>query len=431
MGAVSGRTPDAGSIRQAEILEAKELAIAETETAQQTEQAEDLLATQDSTVNPLSSSFSQAQKALKEQRLSPPSKAEQKEQAKKVLVKEDAEKQAFLFEKEHPEMKKEVLSLLLKQAVACKDKDELLKLLSQFYPDPMLADEALDYLLLVAQGPFKEIVEQTKTALGELHGKEITAGKNISAEVQEYSRLGLGEPTKLRTLYQDITGTQREPLALFVELMDRYKYKEMRTVLAYLFHAIGADLKMGPSIQPGLLNALLKEVRSLQAGLGMQKFFMKRMKLLEFLFAKNGLPLPPELTFESLTRQFISLLQERYPSPDKVLQLAQKLGIGKETLAKIYTLCQMRDGVREIALHIFYKSVQHRDEVYTSILDALETLEEQYDSEVSEDEQEDTESDIPQDQTKKEEAALEEKPVSSEEKIAQTDLPREPIAVES
>ena len=43
---------------------------------------------------------------------------------------------------------------------------------------------------------------------------------------------------------------------------------------------------------------------------------------------------------------------------------------------------QMRDAVREVALHQFYRSVQHRDEVYKAILDCLEQLEEELDDQL-------------------------------------------------
>ena len=269
--------------------------------------------------------------------------------------------------------------MLLDKVKGCRDKDELLKLIEQFYPDPTLADEALDFLLATTVGDLKEIVRQAKDQLNATRGREIQSGKNINEEVQRFVTLGLGAPSKLRDLYRDITGNPREPIALFLELGDRFTYKEMRKVLAYLFHALGSDLKsQGPSIPPGMLHTLLKEVRNLQAGLGVLNFFRNRMRLITFLFQRNDIPLPPEMNFETMSRQFVSLLQERYPAPDKVLQLAKKLGIS-ETLAKIIVFSQMRDGVREIALNQFYRSLQHRDEIYKSILDCLEQLEEELD----------------------------------------------------
>lgn len=374
--------PDAAEIAAAAIREEKLAAEAEEEIGLQEETQDHLREVFDETANPLSAAFAAKQKDLKEQPIRV-YKMEKGEELRKVLPERDVKEQASKFEKRNPELKASILVLLLEKAKGCRDKDELLKLIEQFYPDPTLADEALDFLLATTVGELKEIVQQAKDALNASRGREIQAGKNISEEVQKFVSLGLGAPSKLRDLYRDITGNPRDPIALFLELGDRFSYKEMRKVLAYLFHALGSDLKsQGPSIPPGLLHTLLTEVRNLQAGLGVLHFFRNRMRLITFLFQRNDLPLPPELNFETLSRQFVSLIQERYPSPDKVLQLAQKLGISKETLAKIIIFSQMRDAVREIALHQFYRSLQHRDEIYKAILECLEQLEEELDEEL-------------------------------------------------
>jgi type III secretion protein W len=42
----------------------------------------------------------------------------------------------------------------------------------------------------------------------------------------------------------------------------------------------------------------------------------------------------------------------------------------------------MRDAVREIALNQFYRSLQHRDEIFKAILECLEQLEEELDEQL-------------------------------------------------
>ena len=369
-------TPEAAAEK---ILAGKEAKIARLEIAQQAQTAEALQNIHEEATNPLANYFKQKSKNLKDHKISIP-KEERAEEKQKVLPEREVKDQASKFEKRNPEFKSQILQLLLAKVKDCHDKDELLKILEEFYPDPTVADEALDFLLATTKGELKEIVQQAKEQLHQQKGREIEAGKNIGEQVQQYVELGLGTPSKLRDLYRDLTGNPRDPVALFLELGDRFNYKEMRKVLSYLFHAMGADLKsQGPSIPPGLLHRLLTEVRNLQAGLGIMRFFKGRMKLIAFLFQRNGLEMPPDLNFESMSKAFVSLLQERYPSPEKVLQLAQKLGVGKEILAEIILFSQMRDAVREIAFYHFYRSLQHRDEIYKAILEALEQLEEELD----------------------------------------------------
>ncbi|MBS0638184.1 MAG: hypothetical protein JSS12_11800, partial [Verrucomicrobia bacterium] len=127
-----------------------------------------------------------------------------------------------------------------------------------------------------------------------------------------------------------------------------------------------------------------------QAVLGVYQFFKARTKLIGFLFEREGMEMPKNLNFELLAKQFVMLLQERYPSGDKVLQMAGKLGIDKWILAKIIVFSQLRDAIREVALNQLYRSVQHRDELYAAILEALESLEEELDEyrEIEEEERE-------------------------------------------
>lgn len=397
-----GLTPDAlkqSRIAQQSDIEAERLymkgeqAIAQAETAMQVETAESLLNVFEEAVNPLAGKFADDEKNIKERRINT-NRVQKKDESPLTGSKKEIQDEASKFEKKNPELKAQILLLLLDKAKNCRDKEELLKLLSEFYTDPSVADDALDFLLATTKGSLKEIVQQAKDAFNAEKGREIRAGKNISEEVLKYSKMGLEVPTKLRDLYRDITGNPREPIALFLELGDKFSYKELRKVLAYLFHSLGADLKsQGPSIPPGMLHRLLTEVRNLQAGLGILHFFKNRMRLVEYLFEKNGFDLPKSVTFEGMSRQFITLLQERYPSPEKVQAMAQKLGVSGHVMAKIILLSQMRDAVREIAFYQFYRSTQHRDEIQKAIMDALEELEEELDELLEKEYEEDEEDD--------------------------------------
>lgn len=409
-------TPTTGSaeVIAKEIYAEKETEIAQAETAEQVETAENILEEQVTDIAGLfGAKYAQEQKNIKDRPIRLQKVEKPEELHRKVLPERDVKDQATKFEKRNPELKSSILIVLLGKAKDCRTKEELLTLLNEFYPDATLADEALDFLLATTLGDLKEIVKQAKAELAITRGRELKAGKNISEEVQKYVTLGLGTPSKLRDLYKDITGNPREPISLFLELGDRFNYKEMRKVLAYLFHALGSDLKSGgPSIPPGMLHRLLSEVRNLQAGLGILQFFKGRMHLISYLFQKNDLQMPPDLTFESISKQFVLLLQERYPTAEKVLQLAQRLGIDTEVLAKIIVFSQMRDGVREIALYHFYRSLQHRDEIYKAILECLEGLEEELDELLEgEYEEEDTEG-----EKKKKKKEQEEEPDTEEEK---------------
>ena len=86
-----------------------------------------------------------------------------------------------------------------------------------------------------------------------------------------------------------------------------------------------------------------------------------------------GEQLPPHLNSELMGKTFFALIEERYPSAEKVLQISSKLGV--ETIsAKIILLSVMRDAVKQVSPKL-YRSIQHRDDLYTAIIAALEELE--------------------------------------------------------
>lgn len=374
-----------------QIFEKAELEVAQQETAQQVETAESLRQDLEEAVNPLASRYLTKQKSIPDnkQRLK---KAELAQLEKRLAPIEEIKESASKFSKQNPELKPQILMLLLEKLKDAKTKEDVLTLLEQFYPDPTTADDVLRFLLETTVGDLKKIVEEAREEHLARHSREIKAGQNIAAEVAKYTGEGLGAPKSLRDMYRDITGNPREPLSLFQELSDRFQYKELRKVLAFLFHSLGADLKsQGPSIPPGLLSRLLAEVRSLQAILGVYQFFRNRMKLINYLFKRDGIEVPKSLTFEMLSKQFVSLLQERYPTQDKVLQTASKLGIEKWLLAKIIVFSQLRDAIREVALNQMYRSLQHRDELYNAIIELLEALEDELDELIDKEEVEEDE----------------------------------------
>src|SRR5206468_462134 len=126
----------------------------------------------------------------------------------------------------------------------------------------------------------------------------------------------------------------------------KYAFKELKKVVDFLLHSLGADMKSkGPSISRAFLQRLFTETRSLQAILGVYRFFKGRMRLMESMFDRQGMKMPSQLSFELMAKQFMGLCAERYPSANKVKDTAVKLGLEKWILAKIIALSQFRDAV--------------------------------------------------------------------------------------
>jgi type III secretion protein W len=293
----------------------------------------------------------------------------------------EIEEAAAKFQKSHSELNDKTLLFLRGRLKTTDSPEDILKKVLDVYPDYTLADEALDFLQKTSTGALAFLIGEAKQLLNKDYSREIKAGKNIKKQALEFSEKGLGSPTALRDLYREITGQPKEPKDLFDELTEKYPFKKLRIVIHFLLHSLGADVKSkGPSISRPELVKLIDDTKTLQGILGVYRFFASRMNLIQSAFSREHLNLSDRLTFDFLSKQFMTLLSERYISPEKVLQLSRSLGVSDNLVAQIILFTQMRDAVRQIAPRL-YKSDKQKDELLLSIIEALEDLEEEEEKE--------------------------------------------------
>ncbi|GAB4186715.1 MAG: hypothetical protein Tsb0015_04770 [Simkaniaceae bacterium] len=303
--------------------------------------------------------------------------AAEAEEGEQIEDPENIEKIAKDYQKRTDELNSR--SLMYLRTIIKKDDNmrDILRKVTELYPDQYLADEALDFLMetTARESALGTELAAAKEEFNEVYGREIKAGRNIRNEAQLYSKEGLGSPTALRDLYRDITGNPRPALALFDQLTASFPYEQMKKVIDFLLHSLGSDMKSkGPSIDKAELIRLSKETRSLQAILSLYRFFQQRLPAIRSAFARADLAMPSRLTFDFLARELVRLLQERYPSSDKVLLLARSLGISDEIAAQIIIFTQYRDAMRQISPKLF-RSEKHRQDLMMSIIEALSDLE--------------------------------------------------------
>ncbi|MBS0622751.1 MAG: type III secretion system gatekeeper subunit SctW [Verrucomicrobia bacterium] len=265
--------------------------------------------------------------------------------------------------------------------------EEMIEDIRSFFNDPSLADEALDYLLQTCDPALKEKILAAKELLQQQLGREVKAGRNIGPQSREFAEAGLAQPGFLRDLYRDITGNPREQNALFEELARQFPFEKLKQVIKFLLQSLGADLRSkGPSIARGELYRLTTEARVLQSILGVYHFFKRRERLIRKLLTQEGIKVPAKVQFELLAKAFIALVEERYPTPIKVLQLAKNFDVSENLVAQTIVFSQFRDAIREVAPRI-YRSLQHRYDMLQALLEALEELEEKLDEEYEEENQ--------------------------------------------
>lgn len=89
------------------------------------------------------------------------------------------------------------------------------------------------------------------------------------------------------------------------------------------------------------------------------------------------------MNFETLAKMFMKLVDERYPSGERIIQVLNSFMGTQESPSiedvhkKIIVLGLMRDGIKEVAPQHVYRSLQHRDDLYHAIIEASEELEDQ------------------------------------------------------
>lgn len=305
-----------------------------------------------------------------------------------VVIIDSVTKTAEEFQEKNPEMQKRSLLNLKVMILPDDDPEQILAKILKAYPDHFLADEAFAFLYETTDltTKFGKNILRARDLLNERYAREVKAGRNMNAQAREFSQQGLGNVGSLRDLYRDITGNPREALTLFEELLQAFNFDKMKIVIQFVFNSIGSDLKSkGPSIEPAELSRLLTELRSMQAILGVYRFFFQRMRLIQSSFAREGLTLPSRVTFELLSKYFVELLAERYPSPEKILRFANLLGISEEILAQIIIFTQYRDAMRGVAPKLF-KSDKHRQDLLQALIDTINELDDLLEEEEEEEE---------------------------------------------
>ncbi|MEI8301018.1 MAG: type III secretion system gatekeeper subunit SctW [Chlamydiota bacterium] len=331
--------------------------------------------------NPLTmgKDFRELNKQLKKETESTAEALAEEETSDPVLTQKIAQQ----FQNKNPELNARAL-LALRSFIKPQDTpDEILGKVRSAYPDASLSDDVLDFLVEThAKDPaFQEKLTRIKQQFNEVYGRDIRAGKNIQQAAAEFSKQGLGDPTALRNLYRDLVGNPRDAAPLFDELANSFPFPKMKAVIDFVLHSLGQDMKAkGPSISRPELQRLFSEARTMQAILGVYRFFYSRMGLIHGEFKRCDLSVPNMVNFQNLAKIFMNILKERYPSVQRILSFAGLLGISEEILAKIIVFTQCRDALRNVSPKLF-KSDQHRQDILTTFIETLSELEDKLEDE--------------------------------------------------
>lgn len=283
-------------------------------------------------------------------------------------INDSAEK--FSQERQNPELDPGRLAKLGKMIKEGDTKEEILSSLREVYKDDyFLASEALDFLLTVTFGTLAESVKAAKSEFAVNYSRQIDASRNIQETAVAAAKEGLGKPEELRKSYDKFTWDEPDSITLFEDLQKKCEnYEKIEETLKFLLSSLGADMKplIGKDMKPRhsslpreKLQSLVGETKTCQAILGIYNSFKERMGLVKKLFDKLKLPMPAQLTFENIAKQFVALV--RSSSEMNIAQIATKLGIENSIPARIIVFNQMLAVLPRVAPRI-YRSSPLRDD---------------------------------------------------------------------
>jgi len=309
-------------------------------------------------------------------RVKPEQSEKQADAEEAIMEVEAADEVAGYYENKYPDMKAKSLLGLKDQLGRGDSAEEILQKVLEYFPDPVQADEAIEYLLRVLPDEFKEKILESKGLLHKRFNRQIRAGRNIFQESVKFAEEGLGSATELRDMYTELTGNPKDPLDLFEELLAKFPFEKMRQAISFWLHALGADLnKKGSSIEKGELHRLVSDARSLQAILGVYRFFATKQRELLLNLLRRGQEATPQMHYQHLAKLFVRILLDKYPSPEKILFLKYDLKIDQSLQAQEAVLSIMCSALRGVAPKLF-RSQKHREDLLACFLKALEAIEE-------------------------------------------------------
>ncbi len=275
---------------------------------------------------------------------------------------------------------------------------EILSLAGEPPPDVSQVDKAFEFLLEVLQSKlqsakspesqkqFQQLVNQILNAKSVHYEKN---QKNIDLTykvidiadllVQEGSRAA---PETIAHVRDIVNNPQDLSTKLSYYKSKGFSFKEMKIEIDTILSYVGVKFKH-TDLLPGEMSRLMDETKTLQAILQIFRYFKRGMPLAYRLFEQKSIDLPPHLNFESMSNIFMKMVDERYPSSEKVFKLASSLSDKDSALTSehikiimlIILLNLIRDAIREVSPHKVYRSLQHRDDLYLAIIEALEDLE--------------------------------------------------------
>lgn len=246
------------------------------QAAARQDSSEDALADLKDASNPLATL--KKQESIKEKILT---RTEKAKEAGDVVPIEEVKRKAEEFADTHPEHDNKKLVELHQQMTPTDKKQAILAKIRNFYNDPVLINEALQFLLSTTTGALKSEIQEAMNDFQKEHKLELTAGQNITQPSRDAVKEGVAKTAdEFRSTYTEyIQAPEEDASTKFSNLLKEYKSIEnFEPVMLKLLSSIGNALNVdknskSPSLERPQLMRLINEVKILQAMLGVKRYF--------------------------------------------------------------------------------------------------------------------------------------------------------------
>jgi len=306
--------------------------------------------------------------------------------------------------------------------------DEMLKLMQEklghfdpltkalLPPDVAEIDKAFEFLLEFTQFKMNRTTGDTKEKLKLImqhlkEGKEKHFKSNEAAIKTAQNIIGVADGVISETgkSTKEVLTQMRDMINNPLDVQGKRKhyeqnggYEAMINDAKGFYHVIGENLKRVkisstesidlpklPSLENAELLRLNDETRTLQAATRVPMHCKASTRTVEGYLRRHAhFSIGKELfrahiNFESLSKLFFDIVEERYPSAERIIQLTSRLvdllhQEEEERLStEISVLGVIRDMIKQVNPNKIYRSTQHRDDLYLAIIESLEDLEDQ------------------------------------------------------
>lgn len=208
-------------------------------------------------------------------------------------------------------------------------KATILDKLESAYPYPTLVNQALDILLEKTSGPAKDQVQLAKDEIVANFGRDLKlmgASKQVTTVLKKANLdIPPGEfqdrCKQLATKAVDFHTFESEIATMTTSQKDAYCKATL--------HMLGIILKQGSSMEVAEIQDIMKSIKTIQASNSADKIAEKSTQYIHRLFNAKGLKPPPQLIPKELRKELLELSGKQYANPEKVAQIAIKLGFKK------------------------------------------------------------------------------------------------------